>query len=386
MKYTWRIHPSDYALGENEKFYSDMEAKGWRLVKRGTRRSKFGRVEPSRARYRVEVANTSFLDGEDLPEEQIAVYEDCGWEYVTSRGMLHFFRAPAGSDAPEFYQDPRQQAETLKGLRRGLFVGLLISTALSALLAPVVLTFSGGTAGFLAQMRQMWLTAPGLPGFWVLMILSAVAESIIDVWQIGRTYRRLKKGVPLDHEPKGRGVIRLVLDHGLRWAAYLCLALVAAQLVTMQRGDMPLEPDGPYIVLSDIGWNGERTSSFGNTSEREHTRTFFSEYWDNREYVENPGHVETTLYQNVYRLSPWLDPMDWVGSLTVNQTFEKSLDEYTPVEIEGLDAAWLVEGGMEVVAVKGRLMAYITYLDSTYSTERLTEVLKALADRWAVYE
>ena len=113
MKYRYRVHPDEYALGENEKFYTDMEAKGWRLVKRGSNLSKFERCEPSAARYRIEVATPEFLGETELSDEQVMVYADCGWEYVACRGMIHIFRAPAGSDAPEFYTDPRQQAATL---------------------------------------------------------------------------------------------------------------------------------------------------------------------------------------------------------------------------------------------------------------------------------
>ena len=363
MKCKWKLHPSDYALGENEKFYSDMEAKGWRLVKRGTYRSKFEQVESSRARYRVEVVKSDFLEPDDgtLPEAQISVYEDCGWEYVASRRMLHFFRALEGSNAPEFYQEPQQQAETLKGVRRSLFWNLAISIALIALMAPMVVMFCGGTPRFLAQMRRLLVAAPGLPGFYFLFILWSLVGSIIDVRQISRTYRRLKQGIPLDHEPKGRGLIRMVLDRGLWMAAILCLVLV--QLATMQRGDMPSAPDGPYIVLSAMGWEGERSDFMGNTSYREHTCTVLSEYWNTREYVENPGQVTVAIYQEIYHLSSWFDPREWVQSLTVNQTFVKELDEYIPVEIEGLDAAWLVEDGMEAVAVKGQMLAYISYLD-----------------------
>ena len=56
MKYIYRFHPEEYALGENEEFYSNMEAKGWRLVKRGQYLSKFASVAPSHARYRIEVS------------------------------------------------------------------------------------------------------------------------------------------------------------------------------------------------------------------------------------------------------------------------------------------------------------------------------------------
>ncbi len=385
MKSKWKLHPGSYALGENEKFYGDMEAKGWRLVKRGARWSKFQRTEPSRARYRAEVVALEEAGG-DLSEGRLAVYEDCGWEHVAGRGVLHFFRAPEGTDAPEFYQDPRQQAETLKGLRRRLAVSLVVSILLLALLVPVVVTVYGGTESFLARMRQLWLTAPGLPAFYCLLLFSELFISVLDAWQIGRTYNRLKKGIPLDHAPKGRGVLRLVLGNGLGWAADLCLVLVALQLVFMQRGDLPLEPDGPYIVLKDVGWEEDRSAFMGNDSEREHTRSVFAGYWNVREYLDYPDRGEIMLYQDVYRLSPWLDPMDWVRSLTANQTFVKDLEEYTPVEIEGLDAAWLVEGGMEAVAVKGRMMAYINYLDGAYSTERLEAVLKALSARWNKYD
>ena len=41
MKYTYRIHPEDFSLGENEQFYADMAKKGLRLVKRGMYLSKF---------------------------------------------------------------------------------------------------------------------------------------------------------------------------------------------------------------------------------------------------------------------------------------------------------------------------------------------------------
>ena len=116
----WRhgIHPNNYAIGETEKYYSDMSEKGWELVKCGITLSRFQKTEPKKMRYRVEVVNLKSLEDGHLPEEQIAVYEDCGWEYVISRGYLHIFRAPEGNDAPEFYLEPEQQAATLKGLRK----------------------------------------------------------------------------------------------------------------------------------------------------------------------------------------------------------------------------------------------------------------------------
>ena len=101
MNWRYGIHPNNYAIGETEKYYSDMSEKGWELVNRGITLSRFQKTEPKKMRYRVEVVNLKSLEDGHLPEEQIAVYEDCGWEYVISRGYLHIFRAPEGNDAPE---------------------------------------------------------------------------------------------------------------------------------------------------------------------------------------------------------------------------------------------------------------------------------------------
>ena len=33
MNWRYGIHPNNYAIGETEKYYSDMSEKGWELVK-----------------------------------------------------------------------------------------------------------------------------------------------------------------------------------------------------------------------------------------------------------------------------------------------------------------------------------------------------------------
>ena len=35
MNWRYGIHPNNYAIGETEKYYSDMSEKGWELVNRG---------------------------------------------------------------------------------------------------------------------------------------------------------------------------------------------------------------------------------------------------------------------------------------------------------------------------------------------------------------
>lgn len=55
MNWRYGIHPNNYAIGETEKYYSDMSEKGWELVKCGITLSRFQKTEPKKMRYRVEV-------------------------------------------------------------------------------------------------------------------------------------------------------------------------------------------------------------------------------------------------------------------------------------------------------------------------------------------
>ena len=41
MNWRYGIHPNNYAIGETEKYYSDMSEKGWELVNRGITLSRF---------------------------------------------------------------------------------------------------------------------------------------------------------------------------------------------------------------------------------------------------------------------------------------------------------------------------------------------------------
>lgn len=208
MNWRYGIHPKDYAIGETEKYYSDMSDKGWELVKRGITLSRFQKTEPKKMRYRVEVVNLKSLEDGHLPEEQVAVYEDCGWEYVISRGYLHIFRAPEGNDAPEFYLEPEQQAATLKGLRKqyrsSLFAPIIIVAFHAFMAALVGGLFNGRWA---AQLYRALVQETAVVVGFCLFLLWAVFSDLWGFIYISRLYRRMKKGIPLDHAPRSRKLI-----------------------------------------------------------------------------------------------------------------------------------------------------------------------------------
>lgn len=377
MNRKYKFHPGEYELGENEKFYSDMEAKGWRLVKRGRYLSRFKPVEPSNARYRIEVYTPPFLEDRTLPEGQIAVYEDCGWEYVADYSFLHIFRAPEGSDAPEFYTDPAQQAATLKKVRRDLWWSIAMSAVMLGLFA---LPFGRSAAGHIKRAVQV----PTLYAFYALWLVWALWQMVWGTWKINRIYYRLKKGRPMDHAPKGNRVLHKLLNQGLLGLSLLCLLLTAGQLIITRSDDLPLRPDGPYIVLSDLGYEGERGALFYRDRESgiTHTRSLLSDYWEVFEIIDRPGDHQAWMYQYVYRLRFPGMAVKLARALMEDSVFARDADSYHQIKAPGLDGAWATDG-LELVAVKGDLVVYIECMMDTYDNFDPQVICAALTDRWA---
>ena len=396
MKYRYRFHPNDYALGENEKFCSDMEQAGWRLVNRGAYLSKFERCEPSAARYRIEVSAAEFLGESNLSEEQVMVYEDCGWEYVTYHGLIHVFRTPAGSDAPEFYTDPRQQAATLKSLRRQYINAWIPPAVILGLQLLLTVTLKGSFGetyqDLSADWRRAWVNMTAFYAGVLVLLLLELYHLIRGAWQISRTYRRLKKGIPLDHNPGKRHLLHKTVVCGLG-AVVACFALLTVwQLIDAESYDMPEQADGPYLTLDVLGWAGERTYAFyrDKTSKVTFSESLMAEYWDCFETrkTEQKGD-EVWVYQDVYRLKDPEKALWLADTLMDNSTFANFSEEYTVVEIEGLDYAWTT-WALEAVAVKGNMVAFITYSEpSRYQGEisrgpdnHLVKFMTALAEKW----
>ena len=379
MKIRYGIHPKEFAIGETEKYYSDMAAKGWQLVKRGVTFSKFEKTEPKKMRYRVEVVAPKMLDGNgNLPTEQVAVYEDCGWEYVDSKGFLHVFRAPEGSDAPEFYLEPEQQAGTLKSLR-GKYIGSLLSPFLYIgvfmILSLMVGNFSGSK--WAAELYISWvensagLSALGIAFVWLLF------SDIWGLFYVSRLYHQMKKGIPLNHEPKSKDWIRITLSAVLLIAAIGCIIYDFTGDHTYK---MQNNAHGPYILLSDLGYEGERTTNIFNHEESKvhFNHSIAAQHWSCQEFLKLSESDDIWMYQDVYLMpsEAMIDRM--VEALMITSTFSRSVEHFTEIDVPGLDQAY-ANSRLECIAVKGNMIWMIT-LPSDTQTE-LIDVLTVIAEK-----
>ena len=187
MRTKWALHPADYRLGENESFYADQAARGWKLEKRGGYFSRFTRVNPKKELYRVE------LDPREPTAEKLALYEECGWEWVTRRDTVNVYRAPEGSGAPELYTDAEGLAGSIRRIRRRYVRDLLLLTVLLPLLVWGLFALGESITDFRAGYIIRWVLYPEDPAFWLAIILYELVGVLMGLFCTGRLLRDIRR-------------------------------------------------------------------------------------------------------------------------------------------------------------------------------------------------
>lgn len=362
MKNTWRFHYDVYAIGENEKLYEKMARKGWELTSRGAYLSRFRRTESQMQRYRIELSSPAILEDQGLPDEQVALYEDCGWKLVTSQGLVHVFAAPEDCDHPELYSDPRQQAGTLKALRRSYWLSWTIAAAMVGLQLLFALAMVKNSSQLVPEIASSLVLASVRTTFEVLayasFVLLTLFQAVYGGVRTAMLYRRLKAGKPVDHCPK-QHIVHNAIFAVLLTGCVVCCVGTLTQLCFVQRYDMPQHADGPYLVLEDdLGVAGDRDVRFWQQEDGSHvevSRTPLAQMWFTRESVE-----DAWLYQDVYQLHSKKVLPTLIWALMYDSVFVDGPQEYAPLTIDGLDAAW-ASSRFEGIAVKGDFVYYFTF-------------------------
>lgn len=376
MKQKYSLHPKEFDLGGTEKYYSDMAGKGWKLVSRGSFFSRFEKAKPEAVRYRIEVVSPKLLNDGTLPEEQIALYEECGWEYVTGNGFHHIFRAPASSDAPEFYLDPAQQAETLKALRKA-YIWNALSPLFYVLLFTLLSFLSWNVADghWFASFYKSWVADTYLVIGYILLLFGLVFSDVWGTVYLSRLYHKMKKGIPLNHEPAGRYYFPRLSQWIILIVGVVCLCW---DIFGGQTHPLPQETKEPYILLEEMGISEERTANYLHSdqeSEVRHKKSLLAESWDIQEYQEE----QQWLFQEVYLLKNPKMMDSFVESLMYNSTFAQSPEHFTEIKIPGLDQAWVTER-VECIAVKNNTVAILTHIWD--SPEDMADSLQKISQKW----
>lgn len=356
----WRLAPCRYRIGACESYYTYMAAQGFRLSKAGSVLDRFERAQPQKLLYRVELSQER-----DFPQVQRELYEDCGWSYLTHQGVFHIFTADPQKNPPEIHTDPRIQAGSVRRLRRECLSRLLCG--LFWLFYPLLYFLLPQGHGFL----EVVVAETGLFLLVEAVNLTFLYPAVRGAFQAGRLLRRLKKGIPLDHSvdwTKGRGLNRGVC--GLL-AAMLLVCGGQALWERLSARELPLPEEGeglPILLISEIGPYRRATADeaidfVGYSVKLEEGRSLLApEHLHTYELgvAEDGSKAQAWMYQDAYLVRTPQLALSLARSIARNSIWMDGLESYEIADSGALDL--LLLSHMELIAVRGSRVLYITYL------------------------
>lgn len=254
-KIVHKLRPSDYwRIGEHERWFADLAAKGFHLKKMGIHFAQFVKGEPKKMRYRIDLSIKK-----KVTQEKIDMYAESGWDYVTSYNFFHVFSSPVELDALELYTDPAEQSYTLKELDKKLamnasIVTIAMTIAMLFMVAMIVaIWFLDGT------LTLVLVEFGAVPQTFLTIFIGYTAYTSLQASISIRTLRKtLFEGKPIDHHApwKKHHRLKTILTFLYTLVIGLSAIIPFVQLVKMDTKTLPVASlDLPIVRLADIEQN-----------------------------------------------------------------------------------------------------------------------------------
>lgn len=239
---------NEWNIEEQEAWFMDMARQGWQLEHLGLWLVTFVEAPPQEISYRIEIAKKNY----GIEEERIQLYDDAGWDYVTSRRFVHVFREKEANEAAEIHTDPALQAESIEILKKSIWKnGIAVILFTVSIIILRLYTFSHLTSTYLLNNQVIGDI------FITIVYLSLVFECISGIIHITSLIRKLRKGIGFQHNLNYKRKLNRKRFVGLS-ILFLWALLFIVLIITMptQNTDKmyPEIPAGelPVISLTDI--------------------------------------------------------------------------------------------------------------------------------------
>ncbi|THE12981.1 DUF2812 domain-containing protein [Bacillus timonensis] len=371
-----KIRPSDYwRIGEHESWFQDMAAQGLHLKKMGKFFAHFVKGEPKKMRYRIDVSMKK-----KISSEQIEMYAESGWDYVTSYQYFQVYSSPEELDAPEIHTDPAEQSYTLTELDKKL--------ALNAGFVVVAFLLIVG------MMSSVWFL-DGTP-IYVMIDGGAIQQTILSIFiaylaytslQATLSIRTLKKdliaGKAINHHApwKKRHRLNSTLAFLLTIVVGLSAIIPFMQLYKHETKTLPEgNSDLPIIRLADVeqnpalvrgeseymsdnvDWSNRYTSSWSPFApvqyEADENGVVPGKRW-----ADGSGEYSPSITSIFYQLSIPSMADHFVADLIEWYRYNDSLDNYVKTKHPSFDQLIIHEDKeyKEVFASKGKNVIFVRY-------------------------
>lgn len=387
-----KLRPSDYwRIGEHESWFQDMAAKGFHLKSMGLYFAHFVKGEPKDMKYRLDVSIKK-----KITPEQIEMYADNGWEYVTNFQFFHVFSSPIELDAPELHTDPAEQSYTLKELDKKL--------AMNAIIAAIA------TILIVGMLVAIWFLdrTPTL----VLVEGSAIQQTILTIFigysaftslratiSIRILRKNLIAGKPIDHHASWKKhnrlntIIALIFTIVLGLSAILPFTQLAKGYTkTLPKASLNL----PIVRLADVEKNPalvRRESSY--MSDKVDWANRYTYKWSplapvqyesdekgvvpGKMWNDRSGEYSPSIHTLVYQLSVPALADRLIDDLVKRYRYEYSANKFVERKSADLDLLIVHEEDdfKEVFASKGKTVIFVRY----YGYADINSVIENIAEK-----
>lgn len=379
-----KVRPSDYwRIGEHESWFADMASQGLHLKKMGKIFAYFEKGEPQKMRYRIDVSMKS-----KMQPEQIEIYAESGWDYVTGYQGFHVFSSPVERDAPEIHTDPAEQSFTLKELDKKLMLnaGFIVVALLLIIGMLSSLWFLDGTPVYMlvdgAAVTQTIIT---------IVIGYQAYNSLLAAISIRALQKSLIEGKPINHHAPWKKRHRIQSTSAILFMIVAGLTAIVpfTQLVIMDTKTLPHEsPDLPIVRLADI-----ETNPALERGESEYIRDGVD--WSNRistkwspfapvqyESDENgmvPGEILQSIQTKYFQLSIPALADRLISDLVKRHNYADRVDDYVETKHPEFDRLIILEEKemKEVYASKGKEVIFVRY----YGNANVDLIIESIVER-----
>ena len=370
-----------------EKLYEAMAQKGWMLYRQGSNLEYFRKGEPQSLQYRIEYCPVKALDGiQDLTEDQVDFYEDCGWSLASERSGVYVFSAPMDSEPMELYSDPKEQIRMLKSVHH--YVGNFATVFICCWFGTMVgKSLSGQQTWFSWEafhcIDWIWICV----AFWMIYVLW---EDIYAGYRCRLLIRRVKKGKPLHHLPEEKAA-KHRLAKGFRYILFALggITAVGSAIMLLRVTKTPLSQVGenrPYFLAGEV-YEGQRTDRniFGREEENSVTwaPALTADYYEVCEYLTDENKDFVSLDQKVYVLRDLGGDMEKRAVRLADSLLEGSVfraDGKEVIEYPGFN--YVATAQYALVAVKDNHVIRVTCIVSDALEKDWSEVLDVIAEKW----
>lgn len=398
-KTVYKLRPSDYwRIGKHESWFSDMADKGYHLEKMGLYFAKFVKGEPEKMRYRIDGSINK-----KMTSERIQMYEESGWNYVTSyNSFFHVFSSSVSSDAAELHTDPAEQSYTLKELDKKLVMNASIVAVTLILIVGMMTSiwFLDGTPT-LVLVEGMVIQQTILTFFIGYLAYTSLQAAI----SIRALRKDLIEGKSIDHNASWKKHYRLRSS-----VAFIFIVVVGLSatipFVQIVKGDTKTlpkaSPDLPIVRLADIEKNsdlirGESEYISDNVDwsnrysydwsplapvqyETDETGVVPGEMWE-----DGSGEYSPSIVTKVFQLRVPAMADNLISDLIKRYNYEDSSENFIEAKHPGLDILFVheQEDTKEVFASKGKAVIYVRYYgyaDTNLVIENVVEKITLISD------